>query len=50
MYNKTKRFNNNKDVEKNVIATPEELNENIEINIKEKDRVFSRTNLTIKKW
>ena len=37
MYNKTKRFNNNKDVEKNVIATPEELNENIEINIKEKD-------------
>ena len=37
MYNKTKRFNNNKDIEKNVIATPEELNENIEINIKEKE-------------
>ena len=41
MYNKTKRFNNIKDVEKNVIATPEELNENIEINIKEKDEFLT---------
>lgn len=37
VYNKNKKINNNKDVEKNVIATPEELNENVEINIKEKD-------------